>query len=211
MGLFKGMKDLKGLGDHHGGTPSIRGAFKDLGKLADDRGASEILETGVAAKAIVKGFLTPVPGDNFTMSIPLEIHAPPNPPYQIDHLVPSARMKTPLTMGMEIPIKIHPQDGAKVAIQWDALKGDIAAQGGDIAAVMGGFQQTQAADASAALNQSMGIAPGTPMFADSPAAPAAQAPADPAERIRQITELRDQGILTPEEFEAKRAEIIASM
>lgn len=209
MGLFKGMKDLKDLGDHHGGMPSIKGSFKDIGKLADDRGAKEILATGVPAKAIVKGFLTPVPGDNFTMSIPLEIHCEPNPPYTIDHLVPSARMKTPLSMGMEIPIKIHPQDGAQVAIQWDALQGGIAAQGGDMAAVMAGLQQTQGADAGAALNASMGIAPGQPMFAQPPAAAPAQA--DPAERLRQITELRDQGVLTPEEFEAKRAEIIASM
>lgn len=206
MGLFKGMKDLKDLGDHHGGMPSMRGAMKDIGKLADDRGAKEILATGTAAKAIVKGFLTPVPGDNFTMALPLEIHPPGGTPYEINHLVPSARMKTPLSMGMEIPIKIHPQDPSQVAVQWDALQGAIAAQGGDMAAVMGGLQQTRATDANAAMAASMGIAPGAPVFAQ----PAA-APADPAERMRKITELRDQGILTDAEFEAKRAEIIAEM
>ena len=36
MGLFKGMKDLKDLSQHHGGMPSIRDSFKDIGKLADD-------------------------------------------------------------------------------------------------------------------------------------------------------------------------------
>ena len=31
MGFFKGMKDLKGLSDHHGGMPSMRQSFKDIG------------------------------------------------------------------------------------------------------------------------------------------------------------------------------------
>ena len=41
MGLFKGMKDMKDavagakeLGDHHGGMPSISGAFKDIKALS---------------------------------------------------------------------------------------------------------------------------------------------------------------------------------
>ena len=62
MGLFKGMKDLKDLSQHHGGMPSIRDSFKDIGKLADDRGEKEVLENGVAGKAVVKGFAEPVPG-----------------------------------------------------------------------------------------------------------------------------------------------------
>lgn len=208
MGLFKGMKDMKDLADHHGGRPSMRSAFKDIGALADDRGAGEILEIGVPAKAIVKGFLAPIPGDNFAMSIPLEVHSPGNAPYMLDHAVPSARMKTPLSMGMEIPIKIHPSDGSKIAIQWDALQSGIAAQGGDMAAVMGGLQQTQAADAGAAMQASAGVVPGTPMFAQPPAA---AAPADPAERLRKLAELRDQGVITSEDFEAKKASIIAEM
>ena len=46
MGLFKGMKDLKDLSQHHGGMPSIRDSFKDIGKLADDRGEKEVLKNG---------------------------------------------------------------------------------------------------------------------------------------------------------------------
>jgi uncharacterized membrane protein YdbT with pleckstrin-like domain len=46
------------------------------------------------------------------------------------------------------------------------------------------------------------VAPPTP-------APAAPSAADSTEAIRHLAELRDQGILTAEEFEAKKAEILA--
>jgi hypothetical protein len=44
-----------------------------------------------------------------------------------------------------------------------------------------------------------------------PAAPAAAAPAaDPLEQLKQLGELRDQGILTDEEFAAQKAKILGS-
>lgn len=44
-------------------------------------------------------------------------------------------------------------------------------------------------------------------------APAAAAPAAPdvADQLRKLGELRDSGILTPEEFDAKKAELLARM
>jgi len=65
MGFFKDMKDLKKLGDHHGGMPSWKQAMGDVRAVADDRGEGEILEKGIAAKAICKGFPMPVPNDKF--------------------------------------------------------------------------------------------------------------------------------------------------
>ena len=62
MGFLKGMRDLQDLSQHHGGMPSIRGAFSDIGKLADDRGQNEVLKKGVPAKGFVKGFPEQVPG-----------------------------------------------------------------------------------------------------------------------------------------------------
>lgn len=48
-----------------------------------------------------------------------------------------------------------------------------------------------------------------------PAAASAAAPraerSDPAEQIRKLAELRDEGILTPEEFEAKKADLLRRM
>jgi cytochrome c-type biogenesis protein CcmH/NrfG len=46
----------------------------------------------------------------------------------------------------------------------------------------------------------------------SPATPPVSAAAnadDQAERLMKLAELRDQGVITPEEFEAKKAEIRA--
>ena len=80
MGLFKDMKGAisgaKQLGDHHGGMPSIGGAFKDVKALADDRGEGEVLKNGTPAKAIVKSFAMPSATEKFTMQIELEVHPP---------------------------------------------------------------------------------------------------------------------------------------
>src|SRR3954454_20914720 len=129
MGLFKGIRDVKRMSDHHGGMPSIRGAFKDIGAMADDRGEHEVLKNGIPAKAVVKGFAEPVPGDKFAMHIPLEIHPPEGAPYQIDYLFPTTRMKAAITIGMEVPVKVLPDDPQRVAVQWDAQQAEIAAAG----------------------------------------------------------------------------------
>jgi len=44
-----------------------------------------------------------------------------------------------------------------------------------------------------------------------PAAPAGAATSDPMAQLRQLAELRDSGVLTVSEFEAKKAEILARM
>ena len=59
-----------------------------------------------------------------------------------------------------------------------------------------------AAAAAAAAPAPAPVAPPTP-------APAAPTAADSTEAIRHLAELRDQGIITPEEFAAKKAELLA--
>ncbi len=170
MGLFKDMKGAIGgakqLGDHHGGMPSIGGAFKDIATLADDRGEGEVLKNGTPAKAIVKSFAMPSTTEKFAMQIELEVHPPAGEPYQITYVYPSARQKAAMSVGMEVPVKYLPDDPGRVAVQWDALKGSIAAAGGDMAAVMGGLQGTYSGTADAAMRQAMA----------SPAAQAAPSP-----------------------------------
>jgi Short C-terminal domain len=210
MGLFKDMKGAlggaKNLGDHHGGMPSIGGAFKDVKALSDDRGEGEVLKNGTPAKAIVKSFATPSPTEKFAMQIELEIHPPGGAPYQITYVYPTARQKAAMSVGMEIPVKYLPDDPARVAVQWDALKGSIAAAGGDMAAVMGGLQNTYSGTADAAMRQAMASPAAQAVPSTMPVgAPAAQ---DPAERLKKLSELRDGGAITDEEFEAKKAEII---
>lgn len=46
--------------------------------------------------------------------------------------------------------------------------------------------------------------------AEQPAAPAASPAADPLEQLKQLGELKAQGVLTDAEFEAQKAKILAS-
>src|SRR4051812_47668494 len=130
MGFLKGVRDLKGVSDHHGGMPSVRQSFKDLGAAVDDRGEREIMKKGTPAKAVAKGFPEPIPGDRFAMQILLEIHPPgAAAPYEVTYVFPATRMKAALSVGMGLPVKIHPDDPQKVAVQWDAQQASIAAAG----------------------------------------------------------------------------------
>jgi uncharacterized protein YukE len=195
MGFFKGAKDLKKLSDHHGGMPSVRGAFKDIGAMADDRGESEVLENGMAAKGVAKGFAEPVPGDRFAMHIPIEVHPPSGEPYQVDYVFPTTRMKAAVTVGMEVPIKIHPQDPTRIAVQWDAQQASIAAAGGDMAAVNQGMQATYGGAADQAYRQ----------------AKANTEAEDPTTKLKKLGDMKDAGLITEDEFNAKKAEILEQM
>lgn len=197
MGLFKGMKDLKGLSDDRGGMPSIKGAFQDIGKLADDRGEREILKSGTPAEAVVKGFPTPIQGDKFAMQILVEVHLEGRDPYDVEYVFPSARMQAGLGVGMKVPVKVDPADPTRIAVQWDIYKASIAAQGGDMAAVTAGLQSTYSGTADAAMRQAMAGGAG--------AAPAAE---DPTEKLKKLGELHASGVLSDEEFEAKKAELL---
>jgi uncharacterized protein YukE len=193
MGFFKDMKDLKKLGDHHGGMPSMKSAMQDLHSVADDRGEGEVLEKGVPATAICKGFATPVPDDRFAMQIPLEVHPPDGgTPYAVNHVFPTTRMKAAISVGMEIPVKVMPDDPQRIAVQWDAQKASIAAAGGDMAAVTAGLQETYGGVADAAFRAQTG--------GD-----------DAATRLNQLGKLREQGLIDDTEYEAKKAEILKNL
>ena len=195
MGLFKGIRDVKGLTDHHGGMPSIRGAFKDLGAMADDRGEREVIKKGVPAKAVAKGFAEPVPGDRFAMHILLTVHPPSGEPYDVDYVFPTTRMKAAITVGMELPVKIHPEEPQRIAVQWDAQQASIAAAGGDMAAVMQGFNATYGNVADQAMRNAQANA----------------AAEDPAKKLETLGQMRDAGLITSEEFDAKKAEILSEL
>jgi hypothetical protein len=197
MGFFKdakdGIKGAKELGNYHGGMPSMRGAFKDLAALSNDQGQGEILKKGVPTRARVLGFATPHPTEKFTMQIDLEITPPDGgDPYKVTYLYPTARQKEALSVGMDVPVKVMPDDPTAVAVQWDALMGAVAAQGGAMNAAMAGLSNTYSGAADAAGRAAMA---------------AAQAD-DPAARIKKAQQLLDAGLINAEEFEAKKAEIL---
>jgi hypothetical protein len=195
MGLFKGIRDVKRMSDHHGGMPSIRGSFSDIGKMADDRGEHEVIKKGIPARAIAKGFAEPVPGDRFAMHILLTVHPPSGAPYDVDYLFPTTRMKAAMSVGMELPVKIHPDDPQRIAVQWDAQQGAIAAAGGDMAAVMKGLDGAYGNVANDAMK----------------AAQANAAAEDPTARLQKLKQMRDSGLITSEEFEAKKADILGAI
>jgi len=209
MGIFKdgfgAIKGAKELGDYHGGMPSMKGSFKDIKALTDDQGQGEILKHGTPTKARVNGF--PMQVDKFSMGIELDVFQPAGgDPYKVKYVFPTARMKAPLSIGMEVPVKVMDDDPDAVAVQWDALKGSIAASGGDMAVAMQGIQNTYAGTADAA---------GRAYLADKAEADAKAAQEvaanDPAERLKKLSQLKDAGLVTDEEFEAKKAEILADL
>jgi hypothetical protein len=202
MGIFKdGFKAVKGakeLGDYHGGMPSIKGSFKDIAALSDDQGQGEILKQGTPTKARVNGF--PMQVDKFTMGVEIDVFPPEGgDPYKVQYTFPTARMKTMLSVGMEVPVKVMPDDPMAVAVQWDALKGSIAASGGDMAVAMQGIQNTYSGTADAA---------GRAYLAEKEQADAAKAADDPAERLKKLTQLKDAGLINDEEFATKKQAIL---
>jgi hypothetical protein len=205
MGVFKdgfnAIKGAKELGDYHGGMPSIRGSFKDIAALSDDQGQGEILKQGVPTKARVNGF--PMQVDRFSMGVELDVFPPEGgDPYKVQYTFPTARMKTMLSVGMEVPVKVMADDPMAVAVQWEALKGSIAASGGDMAVAMQGIQNTYAGTADAA---------GRAYLADQKEAEAKVAADDPAERLKKLTQLKDAGLVSDEEYETKRQEILGAL
>ena len=49
-----------------------------------------------------------------------------------------------------------------------------------------------------------------PEYAEQPQAPPPAAAPDPIDRLKELGELRDKGVLTEEEFEAQKAKVLAS-
>jgi hypothetical protein len=194
MGVFKdGFKALKGakeLGDYHGGMPSMSSSFKDIAALTDDQGQGEILKHGTPTKARVVDF--PMQVDRFSMGVDLDVQPPAGgDPYKVHYVFPTARMKTMLSVGMEIPVKVMDDQPNAVAVQWDALKGSIAASGRDMADAAGRAYLAEKAEQESAE-----------------AKPAA---GHPAERLKKLAQLKDAGLVTDEEFEAKKAQILADL
>ena len=104
-------------------------------------------------------------------------------------------MKAAITVGMEIPVKGHPEDPNRIAVQWDAQQAGIAAAGGDMAAVTQGLQANYAGSADAAMREAQAKAKAE----------------DPAEKIKKLQQMKDSGLISDEEFEAKKAEVLDSM
>jgi len=204
LGLFKDFKNIKATADEHGGMPNLKDVRRDISATFDDRGEREILKSGIAAKGIVRGFVSVVPGDRFAMQIPIEVHPPDGLPYTIDYVFPTVRMQAAITAGMEIPVKIDRENPQRIAVQWDAQKASIAAAGGSYAAVQQGMAQTYGGAANAAMEQAMknlrdGTGGATP--------PTTFAP-DIQSRLQKLDQLKESGLIDAAQYEAKKQQML---
>lgn len=146
MGLFKSMKDLRDLTkqgkelqqkqqQEAGYKPGFGGMMEQMGDqvaqakdmLADmnqeqgDRG--RILAEGIAGEGIIVGMGVPARGAQwFNMNLDLEIHAGGRAPYRVnnEYLVPAGAQ---LGQGVKLPVKVDPNDPAKIAIEWEKAAG----------------------------------------------------------------------------------------
>jgi hypothetical protein len=209
MGLFKSMKDLAGVTKQAkelqeqqqrdaGYSPGFGGMMSQMGdmlgqaneQLSELSGASgdreRILAEGIAGQGVVVGHGTPARGAQwFNMDIELEVHVSGRQPYRVnnDYLVPSGATIGP---GATLPIKVDPNDPAKIAIDWQnaaraPARGEVRPVGGD------GFSPAPAASAAPAAGGGDSVA-----------------------ELERLAKLRDSGALTEAEFQAQKAKILGA-
>ena len=143
MGLFKGMKDLSNLTkqakemqrqqqEEAGYKPGFGGQMKQMGdmisqangqlaELSDQSGErAQILQNGISGQGVVVGHGTPERGAQwFNMDIDMEIHVSGRQPYRVNnmYMVPAGAT---IGQGVSLPIKVDPNDPAKIAINWES-------------------------------------------------------------------------------------------
>jgi hypothetical protein len=204
VGLFKGMKDLSNLTkqakelqrqqqEEAGYKPGFSGQMAQMGdmlsqaneqlaEITDQSGErSQILANGISGQGVIVGHGTPERGAQwFNMDIDMEVHVSGRQPYRVNNMYMVPATAT-IGQGVTLPIKVDPNDPAKIAIDWDSAqkppaRGEVRPTGGD------GFAPAPA--------QSGG---GTDHVAE-------------LERLL----LRDSGALTDAEFERQKAKILAA-
>ena len=210
MGLFKSMKDLSSLTKQAkelqrqqqqdaGYKPGMRGSFQQMGdmlsqaneQLADLTDSSgeraQILTDGIPGQGVIVAHGTPERGAQwFNLDIDMEIHVSGRQPYRVNnqYMVPAGAT---LGQGVTLPVKVDPNDPAKIAIDWEAAR--TAPQRGDVRPVGGSG------------------------FSPAPAAPPEPEPTgggDQIAELERLAKLRDSGALTDAEFEQQKAKILGS-
>ncbi len=207
MGLFKSMKDLSSLTkeakqlqrqqqQEAGYKPGFGGQMQQMGDmlsqaneqladLTDSSGErSQLLANGIAGQGVIVAHGTPERGAQwFNLDIDMEVHVSGRQPYRVNnqYMVPAG---VTLGQGVSLPIKVDPNDPAKIAIDWDSAQS--APQRGEVRPVGGS-----------------GFVP----------APASSSPAgggDHVAELERLAKLRDSGALTDAEFEQQKAKILGS-
>ena len=206
MGLFKSMKDLSNLTKQakemqtqqqqqagykagFGGQMQQMGdmisqANEQLSELTDSSSEREpLLANGIAGQGVIVAHGTPERGAQwFNLDIDMEVHVSGRQPYRVNnqYMVPAGAT---LGQGVSLPIKVDPNDPAKIAIDWDSAQS--APQRGEVRPVGGSG------------------------FTPAPA-PAPSGGGDHVAELERLAKLRDSGALTDAEFEQQKAKILSS-
>jgi hypothetical protein len=202
MGLFKSMKDLSSLTkeakqlqrqqqQEAGYKPGIGGQMEQMGdmigqaseQLKEVTGSSgdrdRILTEGISGQGVIVAHGTPERGAQwFNLDIDMEVHVSGRQPYRVNnqYMVPAGAT---LGQGVTLPIKVDPNDPAKIAIDWDSAgkapaRGEVRPVGGE------------------------GFSP----------APAPSGGGDSVAELERLAKLRDSGALSETEFEQQKAKIL---
>ncbi len=145
MGLFKSMKDLSSLTkeakqlqrqqqQEAGYKPGFGGQMQQMGDmlsqaneqladLTDNSGErGRLLANGIPGQGDIVGHGTPERGAQwFNLDIDLEVHVSGRQPYRVNnqYMVPAGATLGP---GVSLPIKVDPNDPAKIAIDWESAQ-----------------------------------------------------------------------------------------
>jgi hypothetical protein len=214
VGLFKSMKDLTKMTQEAkqlqrqqqqeaGYKPGMAGSFEQMGDLVSDAteqlgdlagqsaDAPRILAEGIAGQGVIVGMGTPARGAaTFNLDIDLEVHIPGRKPYQVSnqYIVPRTAM---LGQGVSLPIKVDPNDPAKIAIDWDSAQK---------APAEGQVRPAEEAAGQPARGPHSGFT----------STPASGGGGDSVADLERLAKLHKSGALTDAEFAKEKAKILGS-
>jgi hypothetical protein len=206
VGLFKGMKDMASLTkqakelqrqqqEEAGYKPGMGGQLQQMGdmlgqaneqlaELTDQSGErSQLLANGISGQGVIVAHGTPERGAQwFNLDIDMEIHVSGRRPYRVNnqYMVPAGAT---LGQGVTLPVKVDPDDPAKIAIDWNSAQ--QAPQRGEVRPASGGGGFTPAAAPSGGSSGGDSVA-----------------------ELERLAKLRDSGALTDAEFEQQKAKIL---
>jgi hypothetical protein len=206
VGLFKGMKDMAGMTkqakelqrqqqEQAGYKPGLGGQMQQMGdmmsqaneqlaELTSQGGDQErVLAEGIAGTAVIVAMGTPARGaQQFNLDLDLEVHVSGRAPYRVanQYIVPAS---APLGQGVTLPVKVDPNDPAKIAIDWDNVSTGPAP--GEVRPV---------GDSEGFTPEPSGGSGG----------------GDSVAELERLAKLRDSGALTDAEFEQQKAKILGS-
>jgi hypothetical protein len=153
----------------------------DLNDTSGERAG--ILANGISGQGVIVAHGTPERGAQwFNLDIDMEIHVSGRQPYRVNnqYMVPAGATLGP---GVSLPIKVDPNDPAKIAIDWESAQ--QAPARGEVRSVGGSG------------------------FTPAPT-PAPSGGGDHLAELERLAKLRDSGALTDAEFEQQKAKILGS-